>query len=273
MNLYRHGKKMFRTITLLFCILTGIISVKASEICQACDQNTDSINKLSTIPTNRDYDLYLLIGQSNMAGRAPIPEGADQNIANCFLLNNDGKWETAKNPLNRYSSVRKNLKLQKLGLGYSFAKQMIKEEPDTQLGLVVNALGGTKIDAWQKGSKLYNEAVKKIKIAKNSGKLRGILWHQGESNKDDVEYAGKLEQLIKDLRNEFGQQKLPIVIGKIKDGPIVNEQLENVSKKIDRVICISSEGLDTFDGLHFDANSQIKLGERYAKAMIQLLNK
>ena len=46
-------------------------------------------------------DLYLLIGQSNLAGRAPIVKKDEGVIERFFLLNDEDKFEPAKNPFNR----------------------------------------------------------------------------------------------------------------------------------------------------------------------------
>ena len=39
------------------------------------------------------------------------------------------KFEPAKNPLNRYSTIRKGLGMQKMNPGYTFSKKMLKEQP------------------------------------------------------------------------------------------------------------------------------------------------
>src|SRR5690625_3086163 len=68
-------------------------------------------------------DLYLLMGQSNMSGRAPVRTAEEDTLDNVILFTRDG-WEKAANPLNKYSTVRKSLAMQKLGPGYSFAKKI-----------------------------------------------------------------------------------------------------------------------------------------------------
>jgi len=74
----------------------------------------------------KDLQIYVLIGQSNMAGRAPVPEEIAGPIDRCYLLNTQNKWVPAKNPLNLYSTIRKGEGMQKLGPGYSFAHAMVK---------------------------------------------------------------------------------------------------------------------------------------------------
>jgi hypothetical protein len=99
--------------------------------------------------------VYLLIGQSNMAGRAPYTEDEAGILDRCYLLNAADQWEPAANPLNRYSTIRKGLGMQKLGPGYSFAKAMLAANPDIAIGLVVNAKGGSAIEEWGPKSQFY----------------------------------------------------------------------------------------------------------------------
>ena len=126
--------------------------------------------------------IYLLIGQSNMAGRAPFTKEESGVVQRTYLLNGEDEWELAKNPFNRYSTIRKELGMQKLNPGYTFAKTMLATAKGISIGLVVNAKGGTSIKAWSAGSKFYMEALRRTKIARRTGVLKGILWHQGESD-------------------------------------------------------------------------------------------
>ena len=58
--------------------------------------------------------LFILLGQSNMSGRAPI-EDADMAVCPMVkLLNADGHFEVLRNPLNRFSNIRKDIAMQKL---------------------------------------------------------------------------------------------------------------------------------------------------------------
>ncbi len=47
-------------------------------------------------------------------------------LQNVYLLNDKGNFEPAVNPLNRYSTVRKDLSMQRLGPAYGFAKEMTR---------------------------------------------------------------------------------------------------------------------------------------------------
>lgn len=221
-------------------------------------------------------DIYLMIGQSNMAGRAKITPEISGELKGALLLNATGEWEAAKNPLNRHSTIRKGLGMQKLGPGYGFAREMIAQLPKITVGLVVNAKGGTKIDEWKEGGKFFNDAVARTKQAITAGgTLKGICWHQGESSANDPDYLKKITALAIALRKELDAKDLPFVVGetcKAKQERPVNTHLRQLPKEVPNTACVSAEGLKAQDGnTHFDTAAQLELGKRYATEMLKLL--
>ena len=241
---------------------------------------------LTTGAVAQKYDIYLCIGQSNMAGRAQIiGNTAKQPIEGVWLFNDQGAFEVAQNPLNRYSTVRKGLELQRLSIAYMFSKKM-HELTGKQIGLVCNARGETSIRHWQKGAKqgYYEEAVRRTKEAMKFGTLKGIIWHQGEHDctGDLEEYKQLLIQLMTDLRKDLGNKKLPIVVGQISQWNWTkteagtqpfNDMIIHVSEFLSNTACATSEGLTPYIGEHdphFSAKSQRTLGQRYAEKMCAL---
>jgi hypothetical protein len=221
-----------------------------------------------------DLHIYLLIGQSNMAGRAPIDEAAAEEITGCLLLNTENQWEPAQNPLNRYSTIRKGLGMQKLNPGYSFAKVMAKENPKATIGLVVNAKGGSKIEEWAEETHFFKDIIKRAKAAQKTGTLKGILWHQGESNSGHPElYLAQLKTLVENLRRDLGVDELPFVAGQIKEGEKINVEITKIAQTLPKTGVASSTELKTIDRWHFDSASMITLGERYAAEMLKLQKK
>ncbi|MBI1337845.1 MAG: amidohydrolase family protein [Phycisphaera sp.] len=221
----------------------------------------------------KDLQIYLLIGQSNMAGRAPIPEEYAGVIDRCYLLNDKNEWEPAKNPLNRYSTIRKGLIMQKLCPGYGFALKMLKENKDLKIGLVVNARGGSKIEEWLGKSKYYWGIRSRAKVARQSGKIMGVLWHQGEGNSGEPEkYLDQLKTLIANLRTDLDDMDLPFVAGQITDNPhmAINDEIAKLPDSVQATAVAGSQGLTTIDRWHFDTKSQLLLGERYADEMLKL---
>jgi len=174
----------------------------------------------------KDLHLYLLIGGSNMAGRAEVPQDAGEIIDRCYLLNDKNEWVPARNPLNRYSSAREDLAIQKLGPGYSFVRKMLEQDKTISIGLIVNAYGDSKIDQWFGKSELYWGARKGAKAAMRSGTMKGILWHQGESDQKAADgYLDKLQTLAANLRSDLADTGLPFIVGQIHNSPAINDQI------------------------------------------------
>src|SRR5690606_7271940 len=59
----------------------------------------------------QELDIFLLIGQSNMQGVAPIESLDTLTLKNVWLFNDKDKWEPARNlpdnGMNRYSTVKR----------------------------------------------------------------------------------------------------------------------------------------------------------------------
>jgi hypothetical protein len=231
---------------------------------------------LSAMAFAKPDEIYLMIGQSNMAGRAEVTPELATPLKSAFLLNDKGEWEPAQNPLNRYSTVRKGMNMQRLGPGYGFAREMIAQRPDVTIGLVVNAKGGSKIDVWEEGGKFFEDAVKRTKQAMEAGgNLKGICWHQGESNANDPDYLEKIKALVTAFRNAFDDPALPFVVGetcKAQSERPVNKHLNQLPDAVSMTACVKADGLKAYDGnTHFDTDSQLELGKRYATEMLRLL--
>lgn len=234
-----------------------------------------------TNKTDKHFDLFLLIGQSNMAGRASIDSTCMDTLRNVYLFNRK-TFEPATNPLNKYSTVRKRLSMQKLGPGYSFGKKLAKYT-GRKIGLVVNARGGTRIEWWEKGYSgpndfdLYENAIKEIKKAEKYGTLKAIIWHQGEANQSNSgEYMTLLKKLVRDLRFDLGQNVYFVAgeLGKWRSSSIkINKVLDKIPDEIANADCVSAGYLKPLYGdttnPHFNTKSQLILGQRYANNVLK----
>ncbi len=227
-------------------------------------------------PSNDEsLDIILCIGQSNMAGRGAIEDQDTLTLENVYLFNAEQEFEPAKNPLNRYSTVRKVIGMQRLSPSWTFGidYQSIK---GGKVGLVVNARGGSKIMEWQKGTLHYNEAMIRALQAQKHGTIRGIIWHQGESDRNESElYLDRFNQMITDMRKDLGIPDLPVVVGEVGNwrgnSDPINEVIRSLEREIPYVKAVSAEGLNHLgDSTHFDSEAQRKLGRAYAEALIVL---
>jgi len=240
--------------------------------------------------SKENFHLYLLIGQSNMASRAPIETMDIPAINRVYLFNGLQQWEesgaglvtnypdaSTLQGLNRYSSVEVKTKVNGFSLGSYFAKSLTEEYPHIAIGIISNARGGTTIDQWQKGSgtMLYEEAIRRTLEAMETGTLKGILWHQGESDVGRIStYMNSLNTIATNLRSDLGVWDVPFIVGQILPfkSPSFNELLTTIGQHIPNSDWVSSAGTASIgDGTHFNNTSQKLLGQRYAERMIPRL--
>jgi hypothetical protein len=221
-------------------------------------------------------DLFLLAGQSNMAGRGKV-EAQDKKVdPHVWMFTKTNAWAPAIDPLHF------DKKIAGVGPGRTFGIAVAEADPRVNVGLVPCAVGGTSIDQWKKGGKLYTEAIDRAKAAMAQGTFKAILWHQGESDANPNKaklYAAKLTKLIADFRSDLGLPELPFIVGELgpfheKTSPgtdAFNAQLESFAKTEANCACVSSEGLTSIgDNTHFDAASQREFGRRYAAAYLAM---
>lgn len=224
--------------------------------------------------------LFVLLGQSNMAGRAPTEAQDFGYLSRVFLLDNEDQFVPARNPLNDYSSIRKKEHLQRLSPGYAFAEEMSLIYPADSIYLIVNARGGTSISDFMKGAptSYYELTMRRIRAALDQDsnlELSAIIWHQGESDRDTPEtYFHRFSKLVGDYRTDLKVPDLSFFIGEPghwrNDFETIRAVLENIPERIPDVWFVSSEGLSNVDAFHFDSHSQRELGKRYARKYAEI---
>ena len=107
-----------------------------------------------------------------------------------------------------------------VGLGRSFAKAVVAARlGGPAVGLIPAAFGGSALNEWKPGAVHYVEAVRRAKAAMQNGKLRGILWHQGEADSGDAalvsSYVERFSVMIRQLRADLGAGDVPVVVGEV----------------------------------------------------------
>ena len=226
----------------------------------------------------RPKDIYLVIGQSNAAGRGAIENQDRRQLDGVFLLNDAEAWEPARNPMNAYSTIRKRLELQELGFAYSFAERM-HAQTGNDIGMVVNARGGTSIFTWRDGDEeaYFEEAYKRLLVALSlpNTTFKGILWHQGEANRKNGSYVRTLEDLINSWREKLNLPNMPFVAGQLSQLREVNENFNKniltLPELVSNTGVATTENLNAPDLTHFDSQGQRILGRRYADAFLELM--
>lgn len=240
------------------------------------------------IPTmGKNFQLFLLAGQSNMAGRGNVePEDTIPNN-HILLLNKKGQWEIAKEP------VHDDGKLSGLGPGLSFAKSLLKQDTSVYIGLIPCAASGSSINTWLPAydtvrvGRNYERAIRRTKLAAPYGKLIAILWNQGETDctKEGLKtYQQKMFAVINGFRRDLGEQNLFFIGAKLplfqkhrppKDGQEfgqyvdqMNDIIIELKSKVKNYDYVSSDNTtDRGDHLHYNSASARLIGERYANAV------
>lgn len=228
-----------------------------------------------------NFHLYILMGQSNMAGRGPITdELKNDSNTHVFMLNKDSKWVIAKHPLHFDKP-----KVAGVGPGLAFGIKMAEANPSVKIGLIPCAVGGTPIEHWVPGAydastktHPWDDAELRIREAMKAGVIKGVIWHQGESNSSPEKakvYLAQLTDLIERVRQLVGNPQLPFVAGELgRYRPVyanINAQLALLPQHVKHTAVASSEGLvHKGDFTHFDGRSATELGKRFAAKMLEL---
>jgi len=223
---------------------------------------------------------FLMIGQSNMAGRGEIGDVPPIENPNCLMLRM-GRWQLMSEPINPDRPIFTKKTHSGIGLAASFADSLAKAS-GKKIGLIPCADGGTKIQEWLPGEILYDHALFQAKLALRSSRLGGILWHQGESDCTTEEgleaYESRFIPMITQLRRELGAENLPLLIGEISEhiterwgvedrAPKMNVTFHEIAKKLPFCAVVSSKDLPLKpDGIHFNAAACRIFGERYFQA-------
>lgn len=248
------------------------------------------ITSQDLVPKNT-INVFLLAGQSNMAGRGGVT--GDNTVTNnatwdgvvppqcqpnpsILRLSSDLVWVQAHEPLHADIDVRKT---NGIGPGMSFANAVLTRDPGFGLvGLVPCAIGGTNISEWEKGGFLYEQLVRRAQAAQRSGGVyRAVLWYQGESdteiNEDAELYGSRLIRFFTDLRSDLQDPILPIIQVALASGggPYVDiVRRAQLGAKLVNMQCVDAKGLPLEpDGLHLTTPAQVRIGETMAAAFRQ----
>jgi hypothetical protein len=253
-----------------------------------------------------NFYIYICFGQSNMEGNAAIAEADRQNVNPRFKMmavcdgtysgqqRKAGNWYTAVPPLCR----------QNTGLTPAdyFGRVLVDSLPSNiRIGIVMVAIGGASIDAfdpvaykayydssvdWLKGimnsygGTPYATLIKMAKKAQQSGVIKGILLHQGETNNGQTDWPGKVKKIYDDMMTDLNlnPDSVPLLAGEMRyqnQGGIcwgMNSIIDDLPRTIKNCYVISADGCqgNTVDGFHFSTEGARELGRRYGYQMYAL---
>jgi len=271
---------MKRGIILLSIIFSASCSHKT--VAERTTYFPKRIEVMSNSINKENVWVFIMAGQSNMAGRGIVePEDTvpDKRI---LSINKDGQIIIAKEPLHFYEPERTGL-----DCGISFAKTLITKIPgNISILIIPTAVGGSSIRQWLGDSiyrdvKLFSNFLAKIEIAKQNGIIKGILWHQGESDaneKDIPLHKQRLHLLFSKFRSAIGNNELPVLLGELgsfsenpADFDLINKTIHDYAAEDKNSRVISTKDLkDKGDHLHFNSIGQRTMGKRFAEAYLSM---
>lgn len=262
------------------------------------------IRESQAATSSANVHVFLLVGQSNMAGRdaTPFDFPPDSRILNF----SDGRAGAA---LNQIEVANDPLRHDKLGvvhgtnLGRPFARALLATLPQGDKILLVNrAWGGTAIADWHMahgpsgylaGSSydlpvnLYNTAVNDylaaMRAVRNTGGtalVAGILWLQGESDAGlgtpSETYRAAVNEVLGRMRADLGKTEVPVVIVSFfegfgaESGARLRETLAQIAEDLGAAFVRADGAAVLADGVHMTTASHQMLGERACNAYLQI---
>ena len=246
-----------------------------------------------------NFHIYLAFGQSNMEGQGTIEE-QDKTVDPRFQMLSTidnfngralGTWNDAIPPLaNKHG-----------GLGPSdyFGRTLVEKlDPQIKVGVVVVAIAGCSIVAfdstldqgymstqagWFKdivkdyGDNPYKRLVDMAKKAKEDGVIKGIIFHQGETDEGDSDWPNKVKKVYDRLVRDVGlDENIPFFAGEVPyqgSSKGTNNNIRQLPNKSKNFYLVSAEGLNDLDmmRIHFSSQGYRDFGKRYAEKVMEVL--
>jgi|GEM_PF-170663 len=243
-------------------------------------------------------DLWVLAGQSNMEG---VGDLIDVTPPHPMVMNlgMNGKWARAEEPLHWLvdspdpvhsgnpndragrSAQQHRTRAKGAGLGLPFAVALV-EQTRVPIGLVACAHGGTSMEQWnpakknEGGNSLYGSFLRQIQLA--GGKVKGVLWYQGESDARGGDawkiYNRVLADFIASVRADLNQPDLPfyyVQIGRFvnaadpKGWNAVQEVQRRLPERVPNTGVVSVIDLELDDAIHVGTHGLKRTGARLAR--------
>ena len=250
-----------------------------------------------------NFHIYLAFGQSNMEGQGGI-ESQDKTVDSRFQVmwtgnsgycagnRSKGNWYDATPPLASCNG--------KLGPSDYFGRTMV-EKADSQIkvGVVVVAVAGCSITLFDKdnyksatggqswytdrvndyGGNPYGRLIEIAKKAQEDGVIKGIIFHQGETDSGDNQWPSKVKKVYDNIIKDLGLgDDIPFLAGEVLRSGMSSGANNNIAKlpqQSKNFYVISSEGfnqaLSDGQNVHFTSQEYRDFGKRYAEKMIEVL--
>jgi len=244
-------------------------------------------------------DVWIAAGQSNMQGCGRRTFAAKpMSAVRAFYMND--LWAVAQDPIHNMWECVDQVHIDFCGgarraadadhgggPAVAFAQEMHRRTGVPQ-GVLACAHGGTSMSQWdpslrdQEGKSLYGATIRRVN--KNGGRVRGMVWYQGESDAFDegaANYTDRMKTLVAALRKDLGTPKLPVAIvqiGRVTEWGSagsawnsIQDQQGKLPSVIRNLATVASIDLGLCDSIHIDGPDMDRLGKRLAVVMGHLV--
>ncbi|MEM6449261.1 MAG: sialate O-acetylesterase [Cyanobacteria bacterium P01_D01_bin.105] len=259
---------------------------------EAAIPTLDPINPTVPLRIQGRLKLYVLMGQSNMVGKARIPENLSPS-ANIYSFGNNYRWTIATAPIDDATDqvdVVSHDKFTGFGPAFIFAKTLVSQNSNQFIGLIPCARSGSSITEWQRNlsdETLYGSCLKRVRAASPMGTVAGILFFQGEADTinpqqfpnlqpDADAWAEKFALFAYNFRQDIGSPNTPFIYAQLGQPEDLEGlpnwaqvQQQQASIQIPNGVMIETRDLP-MDGIHFTPDSYQIIGQRFAEAINQL---
>jgi hypothetical protein len=246
---------------------------------------------VQTPPAAGRTQVFLLFGQSNMWG-VPNPQAQDLEInpkvevltITACSKHGTNQWVPAQPPLHGcVGQPGTGGQGPGVGPGDYFAKTIAAAFPQDTILLVPAAVPGVSIDTFQPGQQNYTNLLNRAKMAQQRGEIRGMIFHQGETDSGQNTWPNRVKTVVDRLRSDLGIGTVPFVAGELMYSPTGccgghNTYVNQLATLITNAAVAKADGFtavpksqDTFGNLHFDLPSQREFGRRFGQAMLSKL--
>jgi len=253
---------------------------------------------------SEDNLVFLCIGQSNMEGNAR-PEDQDMTgisyrFRKMYAANSDGSkmgtWTSAKPPLCRQGTGLTPVDYFGRYLTDSLASRYTVRvivvavagcsikmfDPDQCAGYISQAEDWMQNIAAEYDNNPYNRLIELARKAQETGVIKGVLLHQGETDAYSDSWVDAAQGVYKRIIEDLGLKasEAPFLVGEVVNADQkgacsgANTYIAKLSRKSINYHLISSAGCPAGpDNLHFSAEGYRMLGKRYGEKMFSILKK